>query len=355
MRALVALACAALVTAAVAAEPATAGGRDPYGEVLNILPPGSTGNVDAADLVTLGPGKAVEDPASLLSGLQNPQGFFTTATPSAPTNFADQLEKYDRLNTADPKQLTDAHLRDYFKNGSLGVDPADVVRTERPRPGVTIEWDKDGVPHITGKTDGDVAYGAGVAVMEDPDVRHRRAAAHRCRHDGPVRRSHRCRHRPGRRAAPGRALHPRAADPADRGTGRELARGCPPDRGLRRLHPGHQRQAARALPRDDGVGPAARRARPGVRRQLPGGVRRPAAPADAVQEIGHRLDRLAGGRHLRDGWRRSVHERDLAAAAAGEARCGRRAQGLRRPPGQERPGVPGQPRPSDLRTADRRA
>lgn len=165
MRALLALTSAALLVAVGA--PASAGVTDPYGEVLNVLPPGSSGNVDAASLVTLGPGKAAGDPTSLLSGLQDPKGFFTTATPDAPTNFADQLERYDALNAADPKQLTDAHLRDYFKSGSLGVDPANVVRTERPRPGVTIQWDRDGVPHITGTTDGDVAFGAGVAVMED--------------------------------------------------------------------------------------------------------------------------------------------------------------------------------------------
>jgi hypothetical protein len=137
-----------------------------YGEVLNVLPPGNAGNVDAAALAQLGPGKAADDPSSLLSGLSDPQGFFTTATPTQPRNFADQLERYDALNTRSPGSLTDAQLSSYFKEAPLGVAPADVVRVEHPRPGVTIRWDKDGVPHISGRTDADVAYGAGYADIE---------------------------------------------------------------------------------------------------------------------------------------------------------------------------------------------
>ena len=174
MRSSLALVCTTLA-AATAVATTTSGvptaaaattGRDPYGKVFNVLPPGSSGNVDGAALLTLGPGKGADDPASLLSGLQDPQGFFTTATPTRPTHFADQLEKYDALNTADPRRLTDRRLTRYFKDASLGVAAKDVVRTERPRPGVTIKWDKDGVPHIIGRTDADVAYGAGVANIE---------------------------------------------------------------------------------------------------------------------------------------------------------------------------------------------
>ncbi len=138
-----------------------------YGHVRNILPPGSAGDVDAATLAALGPGKAAGDPSSLLSGLADPQSFFTTATPDRPAGFADQLERYDALGAADPGALTDRGLRRYFKNASLGVRPAEVVRTEHPRPGVTVRWDRDGVPHITGRTDADLAYGAGYADIED--------------------------------------------------------------------------------------------------------------------------------------------------------------------------------------------
>lgn len=167
MRARLVLVTTAALAALAVAAPASGSAHDPYGQVLNVLPPGSDGNVDAAELFALGPGKVAAQPGSLFDELQDPKSFFTTATPQSPPNFADQLEKYDGLNRADPRALTDARLADYFKDASLGVDPADVVRTDRPRPGVTIQWDKDGVPHITGATDADVAYGAGVAVIED--------------------------------------------------------------------------------------------------------------------------------------------------------------------------------------------
>lgn len=156
--------------ASAAPHPAHAGHAarraDRYGSVLNILPPGAAGNVDGQTLAGLGPGQGADDPPSLLDGLANPQQFFTTATPTDPPNYADQLEQYDALNTADPQSLTDAQLGHYFKDAPLGVAPGDVVRTERPRPGVTIKWDTDGVPHITGKTNADLAYGAGVANIE---------------------------------------------------------------------------------------------------------------------------------------------------------------------------------------------
>ncbi len=169
MRSFLALVCFALLAAvtfgsapsSATMAPATVGPGDRDADVLNILPPGSSGNVDAAELLSLGPGKAAEDPASLLAGLQDPQGFFTTATPTQPANVADQLERYDALNVVDPQSLTDATLPTYFKDASLGVDPADVVRSENPRPGVRIQWDRDGVPHITGETDADLAFGAG--------------------------------------------------------------------------------------------------------------------------------------------------------------------------------------------------
>ncbi len=162
------LSSALVATAALGAVPSSAqpAGGHRYGEVLDILPPGNDGNVDAAALAQLGPGKAAGDPASLLDGLRDPQGFFTTATPEQPAHFADQLEKYDALNTVAPRGIKDAELSRWFKDAPLGVKPADVVRTERPRPGVVIRWDRDGVPHITGKTDADVTYGAGYANIE---------------------------------------------------------------------------------------------------------------------------------------------------------------------------------------------
>lgn len=161
----------AAVLCAVAIGPGQAATPDPqgtdlYGSVLNVLPPGNSGNVDVPTMFTLAPEKAAASPQTFLRGLQDPKGSFTTATSTFPANFADQLERYDALNRPDPRSLTDAQLGRYFKGSALGVAAADVVRTETPRPGTTIRWDKDGVPHITGVTDDDVAYGAGVAVME---------------------------------------------------------------------------------------------------------------------------------------------------------------------------------------------
>lgn len=137
-----------------------------YHGVLNILPPGADGNVDGQQLATLGPGRAADNPPSLLGALTSTQGYFTTATPSDPPHFADQLEPYDALNTADPGSLTDAGLTDYFKHADLGVPAGQVDHVERPRPGVRIVWDTHGVPHVHGRTDADVAYGAGVANTE---------------------------------------------------------------------------------------------------------------------------------------------------------------------------------------------
>src|SRR5581483_4040203 len=110
-------------------------GHEHYGTLLNIVPPGSTGNVTSADLAALGAGNSANGGSSitsLLGGLANPQAFFTTATPTTPTNFANQLEMYDALNRANPSALTNAGLTKYFKDAPLGVDPRDVVRTETP-------------------------------------------------------------------------------------------------------------------------------------------------------------------------------------------------------------------------------
>jgi acyl-homoserine lactone acylase PvdQ len=134
-----------------------------HGEVLNILPPGSRGNVDLPTLAQLG----VTNAPRLVSTPSDPKGALATADASNPTNFADQLEMYDALSKTSPGQLDEASLTKYYKDARLGVAPSDVVSTETPRPGVTIQRDKFGVPHITGKTFEDVEYGAGYANIED--------------------------------------------------------------------------------------------------------------------------------------------------------------------------------------------
>src|SRR3954470_4076851 len=149
---------------AVAATTASAEHRpyDADGATLDILPPGSNGNVTTADLVALGAGNL----PNLFSSPDDPQGALATATPDSPPHFADQLEMYDALNTIAPYSLKDSGLSKYYKDGSIGV-PAKPVSTESPKDGVTIARDEFGVPHITGTSDDDTAFGAGYAGIED--------------------------------------------------------------------------------------------------------------------------------------------------------------------------------------------
>jgi acyl-homoserine lactone acylase PvdQ len=120
-----------------------------YGLTLNILPPGSNGNVDTAQLAQL----------FLDTGDK-------TATSTEPAHYADQLEMYDALNTVAPYSLSGGDLTKYYKDSALGA-PAHPASVETPKAGVTIARDDMGVPHILGTTDDDVAYGAGYAGIED--------------------------------------------------------------------------------------------------------------------------------------------------------------------------------------------
>jgi acyl-homoserine lactone acylase PvdQ len=83
------------------------------------------------------------------------------------SRFVDsERSMYDRLD--DPVAdgtLTDADLGRYFKDARLDAH-VDAVRTDRPRPGVRIDWDHFGVPHVDGRTAADVGFGAGWSVAE---------------------------------------------------------------------------------------------------------------------------------------------------------------------------------------------
>ncbi|GAC1323215.1 MAG: hypothetical protein NVSMB13_02780 [Mycobacteriales bacterium] len=138
------------MAAAAGSDPATgvAVAADPQA-VLNILPPGSSGYYTAADVC----------PDNLAAKARSYSVY--------PPNHVDQLAMYDALNRLTPGQLADGDLGRYFKTAQLGVDPADVVKTERPRAGVTILRDKAGVPHVYGQTDADTSYGAGYAGTQD--------------------------------------------------------------------------------------------------------------------------------------------------------------------------------------------
>ncbi len=141
------LALGLVLLCSVSALPAAAAGGpyDAGGAVLNILPPGSRGNASAPDALAVGPSR--------------------TATGDTPENFADQLEMYDAINTQAPGQITD--LAAYFKDAPIDLPDDQVVSTETPREGVTIDRDRFGVPFVTGVTAEDVAYGAGWAGTHD--------------------------------------------------------------------------------------------------------------------------------------------------------------------------------------------
>ncbi len=113
------------------------------GAVLNVLPPGSNGSTTATDAAAF------------------------EAAGTRPANSVDQLEMYDALNKLGTNTLTEAELTTYFKDGALGVDPKDVVRTYAPRDGVTVLRDKAGVPHVYGTTYENTLFGAGYVGTED--------------------------------------------------------------------------------------------------------------------------------------------------------------------------------------------
>ena len=127
-----------------AAAPSHAYRADDYadGQAMSILPPGENGLVNAADAAKFE-----------LSGAR-------------PAYSQDQLGKYNNLLYG-YQSLTDSTLGDYYDDESFGVRADDIVRTEKPKLGVTIYRDTHDVPHIYGDTDEAAAFGAGFAQAED--------------------------------------------------------------------------------------------------------------------------------------------------------------------------------------------
>src|SRR3984885_86897 len=118
-------------------------GTDDYGGFRNILPPGTNGFDNLAQLAQ----------------------FKATGTP--PEHSSDQLQMYSNLTQA-AGSITDATLPQYFKDATFGVPPGDVESTQTPEPGVTIVRDKQyGVPHIYGDTRAELMFGIGYATAED--------------------------------------------------------------------------------------------------------------------------------------------------------------------------------------------
>ncbi len=75
--------------------------------MLNILPPGQSGTVTATDV------------AKVVAG--DPQGRVAIEGRNAPSNFADQLEMYDALNTVAPGSLKAGDLTKYYKPATFDV------------------------------------------------------------------------------------------------------------------------------------------------------------------------------------------------------------------------------------------
>jgi acyl-homoserine lactone acylase PvdQ len=81
-------------------------------------------------------------------------------------NTKDQAVLYDGL-TALGGEVTAGDLRRYFKPAPLGLGKDKARKRERPRSGVTIVRDRFGVAHVTGKSEADVAFGAGWVTAAD--------------------------------------------------------------------------------------------------------------------------------------------------------------------------------------------
>ncbi|MEP7225004.1 MAG: penicillin acylase family protein, partial [Actinomycetota bacterium] len=81
-------------------------------------------------------------------------------------NTTDQARLYDGL-TPLRGALTQLDLQRFFKPALLGLGSDKPRKRERPRAGVTIVRDSFGVAHVVGKTEADVAFGAGWVTAAD--------------------------------------------------------------------------------------------------------------------------------------------------------------------------------------------
>ncbi len=81
-------------------------------------------------------------------------------------NTRDQVALYDGL-TPLRGDITEKGIKRWFKRATLGLAGEKPKKVERPRKGVLVERDRFGVPHVTGKTEADVAFGAGWVTAAD--------------------------------------------------------------------------------------------------------------------------------------------------------------------------------------------
>ena len=120
-----------------------------------------------AFFVAAAPAYAVRDFASTALSII-PSGQYGDVPPTPKSD--DQARMYDAL-TPLFDDVTNRDLRRYFKSERLGTKGQGRMRRERvPRRGVTILRDRHNVPHIRGRTNDDVTWGAGWALAHDREV-----------------------------------------------------------------------------------------------------------------------------------------------------------------------------------------
>ncbi len=103
------------------------------------------------------------------NGLVNQQQFLKfIKTGQRPPYSQDELAPYENLEFG-YRSLTDSALSHYYLDESFGVKQGDVIATEHPSPTVpvVIYRDKHDIPHIYGKTNAALAFGAGYAQAQD--------------------------------------------------------------------------------------------------------------------------------------------------------------------------------------------
>jgi acyl-homoserine lactone acylase PvdQ len=81
-------------------------------------------------------------------------------------NTRDQAALYDGL-TPLRGDVTEKSIKRWFKRAPLGLAGETPKKVERPRKGVVVARDRYGVPHVTGTTEANVAFGAGWVTAAD--------------------------------------------------------------------------------------------------------------------------------------------------------------------------------------------
>ena len=261
----------------------------------NVLPAGQGETVNAAELAQ------------------------SQASGQPPATFTSQNPLYTGLVGAAPA-LKPRDLKKYFKPEGFGIAPGDVVSESTPRPGVRIARDGFNVPHVFGDTRADTMFGAGYATAEDRlffmDV---------LRHTG--------------RARLTELIGP-GEDDANVRMDAEQLKVADYDEGELQQMIDRARQVAGpegATIQGDldayvaGVNQYISEARSDPS-QAARRVPRAGQAARGLEADGHRRDRLADRRHLRQGRRRGGQGRAGARRRAGALRRQARPQGLQRLP-----------------------